>query len=86
MYLLTGYNILAGLGLSLAVIFSCHSSQTSDLNLLSVRSLPLMQDIFSVIVPNTANDTILGQLLADALPDEYLLGITGKHFKFLVLF
>jgi hypothetical protein len=45
-----------------------------------------MQDLFSVIVPNTANDTILGQFLAEALPDEYLLGITGKHFKFLVLF
>jgi hypothetical protein len=56
------------------------------LNLLSVRSLPLMQDIFSVIAPNTANDTILGQLLADALPDEYLLGITGKHLRFLFLF
>ena len=84
MYLLTDYNILAGFGLGVAVIFSCHSSQTSDLNLLSVRSLPLMQDIFSVIVPN--NDTILAQLLADALPDEYLLGITGKHLGFLFLF
>jgi hypothetical protein len=84
MYLLTDYNILAGLGLGVAVIFSCHSSQTSDLNLLSVRSLPLMQDIFSVIVPN--NDTILAQLLADALPDEYLLGITGKRLRFLILF
>jgi hypothetical protein len=83
---MTEYNILAGLGLSLAVIFSCHSSQTSDLNLLSVRSLPLMQDIFSVIVPNTANDTLLGQLLADSLPDEYLLGISGKHLRFLLLF
>jgi hypothetical protein len=45
-----------------------------------------MQDIFSVIVQNTANDTILGQLLADALPDEYLLGITGKRLRFLILF
>ena len=85
MYLLTDYN-LAGLGLSLAVIFSCYSSQTRDLNLLSVRSLPLMQDLFSVLVPNTANDTILAQFLAEALPDEYLLGITGKHLRFLFLF
>jgi hypothetical protein len=36
-----------------------------------------MQDLFSVLVPNTANDTILAQFLAEALPDEYLLGITG---------
>jgi len=64
----------AYLGLSLAVIFSCHSSQTSDLNLLSVRSLPLMQNLFSAMF---ANDTLLAQLLAEALPDEYLLGITG---------
>jgi hypothetical protein len=45
-----------------------------------------MQDLFSVLIPNTANDTILAQFLAEALPDEYLLGITGKHLKFLFLF
>jgi hypothetical protein len=85
-YLLTDYHILAGLGLSLTIIFSCHFSQTSDLNLLPVRSLPLMQNLFSVLITNTANDTILAQFLAKALPDEYLLGITGKHLRFLFLF
>lgn len=86
MYSLTEYNILAGLALNLVVIFSCHSSQTSDLNLFSVRPLPLMLDFFSVLLPNTANDTILAQFLAEALPDEYLLGITGKLLRLLFLF
>ena len=45
-----------------------------------------MQNLFSVFIANTANDTILAQFLAKALPDEYLLGITGKHLRFLFLF
>lgn len=83
MYLLIDYHILACLGLGLVVIFSCHSSQTSALNLLSVRSLPLMQNLFHALI---ADDTELAQLLAEVLPDEYLLGITGKHLRFLFLF
>jgi hypothetical protein len=45
-----------------------------------------MLDFFSVLLPNTANDTMLAQFLAEALPDEYLLGITGKLLRLLFLF